>query len=67
MSRMPANRFRSGPRGDALTLYAPSGRKKGTAETVSQNGLIQNWPETMRLARQREQELNLTVQDKLAL
>jgi len=31
-------------------LYTPCGRKKRAAEALSYNGLVQSWPEIVRLA-----------------
>ena len=38
----------------AYRLYTMCERKKRTQEALSYNGLVQSWPEIMRLSRDRE-------------
>jgi putative DNA methylase len=39
----------------AYRLYVVSERKKRAAEALSYNGLVQSWPEIIRLAQQEDQ------------
>jgi putative DNA methylase len=46
----------------AYRLYSTAERKKRAAEALQYNGLVQSWPEIMRLARDRETASTATTQ-----
>jgi putative DNA methylase len=49
----------------AYRLYTVCERKKRAAEALSYNGLVQSWPEIMRLAREERTVLTLAEQPEL--